>query len=48
LKNDMWAIARSSNVPQWEKNMEQTKKDSPKAFAWVEELAPNTSKGVLQ
>jgi transposase-like protein len=42
LKNDLWAIARSSNLPQWEKNMEQMKKDSPEAFAWVEELAPNT------
>ena len=42
LKNDLWAIARSSSIPQWEKNMEQMKKDSPEAYAWVEELAPST------
>jgi len=30
------------NLPQWEKNMEQLKKDSPEAFAWVEELTPDT------
>ena len=33
LKNDTWAIARSSNTPLWEKNMEQMKKDSLEAYA---------------
>jgi hypothetical protein len=42
LKNDLWEIARSSSIPLWEKNMEQMKKDSPEAYAWVEELAPST------
>jgi hypothetical protein len=41
LKNDLWAIGRSSNVPLWEKNMEQMKKDSLEAYAWVEEVAPS-------
>ena len=42
LKNDLWAIARSSNVPRWEKNMEKMKTDNIDAFEWVEELPPNT------
>ena len=42
LKNDLWAIARSSNIPLWEKNMEQMKKDSLEAYAWVEEVTPST------
>ena len=42
LKHDTWAIARSSNTPLWEKNMEQMKKDSLEAYAWVEEVTPST------
>ncbi|KAM0833358.1 hypothetical protein ACQ4PT_064317 [Festuca glaucescens] len=42
LKNNLWAIARSTNVPAWDKNMEKMKTDNPSAFDWVEELAPNT------
>ncbi|CAN6354378.1 unnamed protein product [Urochloa humidicola] len=42
LKNDVWAIARSSNIPRWEKNMAQLKKDSVEAYTWIEELPPNT------
>jgi hypothetical protein len=28
LKNDLWAVARSSNIPMWEKNTEKMKADS--------------------
>lgn len=42
LKNDVWEIARSSNIPRWEKNMAQLKKDSVEAYAWIEELPSNT------
>jgi transposase-like protein len=42
LKNDMWAIARSTNIAQWQKNMDKLKVDSEEAYEWVEELQPNT------
>jgi hypothetical protein len=42
LKNDLWAIARSTNIPTWQRNMDKMKVDSEDAFNWVEELAPNT------
>jgi hypothetical protein len=42
LKNDLWAVARSTNIPTWERNMEKMKVDSAEAWAWVEELQPNT------
>jgi hypothetical protein len=32
LKNNLWAIERSINVPTWDKNMEKMKTDSPSAF----------------
>jgi hypothetical protein len=42
LKNDLWSIARSTNIPSWQKNMDRLHADSPSAFEWVEELQPNT------
>lgn len=42
LKNDLWAIARSTNVPKWGKNMEKLKTDSEEAYNWIEQLNPNT------
>nr|XP_051181518.1 uncharacterized protein LOC127295595 [Lolium perenne]XP_051181519.1 uncharacterized protein LOC127295595 [Lolium perenne]XP_051181520.1 uncharacterized protein LOC127295595 [Lolium perenne] len=33
LKNDMWAIARSTNIPKWLQNMDKLKADSPSAYA---------------
>ena len=38
LKNDLWAIARSTNIPTWERNMTKMSVDSAEAHAWVEEL----------
>jgi transposase-like protein len=40
LKNDLWAVARSSNIPMWEKNTEKMKTDSVAATEWIEELPP--------
>jgi hypothetical protein len=42
LKNNLWAIARSTNIPNWQKNMDKMKVDSDLAYKWVEELVPNT------
>jgi hypothetical protein len=42
LKNDLWAIARSTNIPTWERNMEKMKADSEDTWKWVEEMQPNT------
>jgi hypothetical protein len=42
LKNDIWAIARSTNIPKWEKAMDTLKADSEAAYEWVEQLVPNT------
>ncbi|KAM0842294.1 hypothetical protein ACQ4PT_058448 [Festuca glaucescens] len=42
LKNDIWAIARSTSVPKWHRSMEKLNVDSETAYAWIEELAPNT------
>ena len=42
LKNDLWVIARSTNIPTWERNMEKLKVDSAAAYEWVEKLQPNT------
>jgi hypothetical protein len=38
----MGAVARSSNIPMWEKNTENMKADSVAAMGWIEELPPNT------
>ena len=42
LKNDMWAIARSTNMVKYHQNMNKLKADSATAFDWVEELVSNT------
>jgi transposase-like protein len=42
LKNQLWKIARSSTVAKWEANMEEMKAINPEAYAWLEELPPNT------
>jgi hypothetical protein len=38
LKNDLWAIARYTSIPTWQRNMEKLKVDTEDAFKWVEEL----------
>ena len=42
LKNDLWAIARSTNKIAYHKNMEQIKEHSLDAYKWVEKLSPRT------
>ena len=42
LKNDLWAIARSTHEIAYSKNMEQMKEHSLAAYKWVEKLAPKT------
>ena len=42
LKNDVWAIARSTTGPKWQRNMDKLKVDSEAACAWIEELNPRT------
>ncbi len=42
LKNDLWAVARSTNIPKWQLNLEKMKSDSTSAYEWVGELSPNT------
>jgi hypothetical protein len=32
LKNDLWAIERSTNIPSWQKHMDKLEADSPSAF----------------
>jgi hypothetical protein len=32
LKNDMWAIARSTNIPKWQHHMDILQADSATAF----------------
>lgn len=41
LKNQLWAIARSSTIPEWEFNMEKMKSLSKDAYAYLEEIPPN-------
>jgi hypothetical protein len=43
LKNNLWVVARSTNIPRWQHNLEKMKVDSKEAYEWVEKLAPNTS-----
>jgi hypothetical protein len=42
LKNDIWAIARSTHIPKWQRSMDKLKADSAQEFAWAEELVPTT------
>jgi transposase-like protein len=40
LKNDIWAIVRSTSVPKRKRNMDKLKTDSGGAYNWVEQLVP--------
>ena len=42
LKNDLWAIARSTHLPKWQKNMDKLQADSQTAYDWISELVPST------
>jgi hypothetical protein len=42
LKNDLWVVPKSTNIPSWEINLEKIKVQSEPAHAWVEEMHPNT------
>ena len=42
LKNNLWAIGRSTNIPKYDKNMNKMRASSQKAFEWVEALVPST------
>jgi transposase-like protein len=42
LKNDLWAIARSTNVAKWQQNLDKMQVDSVEAYEWVQNLVPNT------
>lgn len=42
LKNDLWAIARSTNEIEYKKNMDKLRVDSEEAYVWVEGLEPRT------
>ena len=43
LKNDVWAIARSTHIPKWQESMAKLQVDSPAALDWIEEhLVPKT------
>jgi hypothetical protein len=42
LKNDIWAIARSTHILKWQRSMDKLKADSAQAFAWAEELVSTT------
>ncbi|XP_044348461.1 uncharacterized protein [Triticum aestivum] len=41
LKNDLWAIARSTNEMKFNMNREKLREDSPSAYAWLEAKPPN-------
>lgn len=36
LKNDLWAVARSTNVPKYNENLQKLKEDSFDAYKWTE------------
>lgn len=42
LKNDLWAIARSTYIPKWQHNLDKMKADGTTTYEWVEELGPST------
>ncbi|KAM0860075.1 hypothetical protein ACQ4PT_046746 [Festuca glaucescens] len=42
LKNDVWAIARSTNIPKWKRTMDKLQVDCNEAFQWIEKLDPKT------
>jgi hypothetical protein len=42
LKNNLWTIARSTNLAKWQNNLDKMQADSPEAYEWVLNLVPNT------
>jgi hypothetical protein len=42
LKNELWTIARSTNLPRWQHALDKLQADSPEAYEWVAPLVPNT------
>ena len=42
LKNYIRVIARSTNIPEWQTNMDKLKVDSETTYEWIEQLVPNT------
>ncbi|KAM0917303.1 hypothetical protein ACQ4PT_009611 [Festuca glaucescens] len=42
LKNDVWAIARSTSIPKWKRTMDKLQVDCNEAFQWIEKLDPKT------
>ena len=42
LKNDLWAIARSTNIPKWQKCVDKIQADSPAAYEWISQQEPST------
>jgi hypothetical protein len=39
LKNDLWSIVRSTNIPSWQKHMDKLYVDNAYAFDWIEEAS---------
>jgi hypothetical protein len=42
LKNQLWACARSSNIVDWNRNMDMMRTLNPDAYAWLEQKPPQT------
>jgi hypothetical protein len=42
LKNDLWTIARSTNIARWQQNLDKMQADSNLAYQWVQNLVPGT------
>ena len=42
MKNDLWAIARSTSIPKWQRSMKKLEADSAQALEWVLDLNPKT------
>jgi len=42
LKNQLWSCARSSSVPQWNRNMDKMRTLDKKAYEWLEKMPPQT------
>ncbi|KAM0902373.1 hypothetical protein ACQ4PT_019399 [Festuca glaucescens] len=42
LKNDVWAIARSTSIPKWKRTMDKLQVDCNEAFQWIDKLDPKT------
>jgi len=42
LKNQLWACARSSNVVQWNKNMEMMRELDSAGHKWLQQMPPQT------